>query len=59
MSDQLKAGIKRRALELGFTDVGIVGAESTAHRDFYESWLERGHHGEMGYLAREDSRARR
>jgi epoxyqueuosine reductase len=59
MSDQLRAGIKRRALELGFTDVGIVGAGPTDHREFYERWLERGHHGEMGYLAREDSRARR
>ncbi len=59
MHASLEAGIKKKALELGFTDVGVVGPGATEHRGFYEGWIGKGHHGEMGYLSRDDSRARR
>ncbi len=51
--------IKRRAAELGFELVGIAPAERPTHADFYLEWLERGHAGEMAYLARPDAVERR
>jgi len=53
------AAIKARARELGFELVGIAPAERPPHADFYLDWLERGYHGEMAYLAREDAVRRR
>jgi epoxyqueuosine reductase len=55
----VSASIKRRALELGFDLIGIAPAEKPAHAEFYLEWLERGHAGEMAYLARADAVARR
>jgi epoxyqueuosine reductase len=53
------AALLGRAREEGFALAGITGVERSAHIDFYRSWLEAGHHGEMGYLARPDSLRRR
>jgi epoxyqueuosine reductase len=55
----LSASISRRARELGFDLIGIAPAERPAHAGFYLEWLERGHAGEMAYLARADAVARR
>jgi epoxyqueuosine reductase len=49
----------RRAHDEGFALAGITSVEPSAHIDFYRSWIEAGHHGEMGYLARPDSLRRR
>jgi len=51
--------LKRRALSLGFDAVGIAPADPPAHAAWYREWLERGWHGAMGYLAREDAVRRR
>lgn len=56
---RLAAGIRRRAVEVGFDLVGITTAEPTTHGPRYGAWLDHGHHGAMGYLAREDAAARR
>ena len=46
--------IKQRALFEGFNKVGIVGAESLADEGRrLKEWLARGHHGEMGWMARD------
>ncbi len=55
----LEARIKARARELGFDDTGIARLGPSDHAVFYRSWLAAGHHGEMGYLAREDAVERR
>jgi epoxyqueuosine reductase len=55
----VSASIRRRARELGFDLIGIAPAERPAHAGFYLEWLERGHAGEMAYLARADAVARR
>jgi epoxyqueuosine reductase len=47
----LTARIKARALELGFSAVGVTPADPPPHWAFYVDWLERGCAGEMGYLA--------
>jgi epoxyqueuosine reductase len=51
--------IRRRAVELGFTDVGIIPAAPSPHLDAYVRWIEAGMHGTMGYLARPDRQLRR
>ncbi len=54
-----RAGIRTRALALGFDAVGFAGAElgETARRNLAE-YLARGYHGDMGWLAkRTDERA--
>jgi epoxyqueuosine reductase len=55
----IEAALEARARQEGFSLFGIVRAESTEHMPFYRDWLDRGRHGGMGYLAREDSIARR
>jgi epoxyqueuosine reductase len=50
----LAENIKQRALFEGFNKVGIVGAatlEDEGRR--LQEWLARGHHGEMGWMARD------
>jgi epoxyqueuosine reductase len=36
-----------------------VAPDPSRHMDLYRSWIASGHHGEMGYLSRDDSVARR
>ena len=58
-AERLEDGLRARARELGFTLFGIADAAPSGHMPFYRSWIERGHHGEMTYLAREESLRRR
>ncbi len=55
----LSEGLKREAVRRGLSLVGIVSPEQSRHGGFYRSWLQRDLHGEMAYLAREDSIVRR
>lgn len=55
----LRDAIRAAGLELGFERVGFAPAEEPVHADAYLRWLERGWHGEMGYMAREDAVRRR
>jgi epoxyqueuosine reductase len=48
--------IKAEAHRLGFALAGITTPDPPPHIPAYESWLEAGRHGEMGYLAAEDAR---
>lgn len=56
---RLTAVVKTEARRLGFELVGVTRADPPPHLDVYESWLDRGRHGEMGYLATERNRTRR
>lgn len=48
------ADIKSKALELGFTSVGIVPAECLeAEGERLREWLDRGYHGTMAWMERE------
>lgn len=51
--------LRREAERLGFSGVGITTPDPSTHLDAYRRWLDAGHHGEMGYLARPDAVARR
>jgi epoxyqueuosine reductase len=51
--------LKEQAAALGFSLCGITAADATDHMAFYRAWVDQGKHGEMAYLAREDSLARR
>jgi len=56
---ELASTLKARVREEGFSLAGIVNAEPSLHMGFYRAWLEAGHHGQMGYLARPDAVRRR
>lgn len=43
--------IKLWARELGFQDAGITSIDLSEHETYLKSWLAKGFHGEMGYLA--------
>ena len=55
----LTAQLRARAHDLGFALVGVTAPDPSGYMDFYRDWIESGYHGEMGYLAREDSIERR
>ncbi len=48
--------IKARAVELGFEQCGICRAVPSAFRTEFETWLQQGYHGGMGYMARNTER---
>jgi epoxyqueuosine reductase len=48
------AEVKERALQLGFSKVGIARAESlTEERSRLQKWIARGYHGEMKWMERD------
>ncbi len=55
----LSTAIKRQGQELGFQQVGVAGVELGEAESRFRSWLARGFHGEMGYLARHGSKRTR
>jgi epoxyqueuosine reductase len=46
----LAAAIKSRAIDLGFTLVGITSAQPPGHLDYFRQWLDTGSAGNMHYL---------
>ncbi len=55
----LKRRLRAAALGLGFDQVGFAPASEPPNAAAYLAWLERGWHGEMSYMAREDAVRRR
>lgn len=56
---ELREEIRAAARASGFQRCGLAPADRPDHASFYREWLERGWHGEMRYLAREDAVRRR
>jgi epoxyqueuosine reductase len=56
-SENLTSAIKAEAHRLGFGLVGVTSPESLPHADVFETWLDQGRQGEMGYLNSPRSRA--
>lgn len=50
--EELSESIKGEAHRLGFTLVGVAPAARPDTLSFLHDWLEKGMHGEMGYLSR-------
>jgi epoxyqueuosine reductase len=59
VSNDIKKTIKEKARQLGFVLAGVTTPEPPPHYSIFENWLAQGHHGRMGYLADDRSRARR
>ena len=59
MTRGLREKLEAEALRRGFSDVGIVQSAASEHLPFFRDWLDRGYHGRMEYLARDDALARR
>jgi epoxyqueuosine reductase len=55
----VRSRLEAHARDLGFTLFGISKPDASAHMSLYGQWLAEGRHGEMAYLGREDSVARR
>jgi epoxyqueuosine reductase len=58
MSD-LILELRDQAASLGFNGLGVSSAAPARRLDAYLNWIENGHHGEMGYMARQDRVERR
>ena len=58
-ASNLKERVREAALELGFDQAGFAPAAEPPNAEAYLAWLERGWHGEMSYMAREDAVRRR
>ncbi len=56
---KLKEELREEVLRLGLDRLGVTTAEPARTLGKYKEWLDRGFHGEMGYLAREDRLIRR
>ena len=51
--NRVKAAIREQAAALGFDALGIARAETLeSHQPLLSAYLEKGHHGKMGYMAR-------
>lgn len=59
MTQELKQAIKNKARQLGFILAGVTTPEPPPHYSTFESWLAKGYHGTMSYLATDRARARR
>lgn len=51
MSEDPSAFVLEKARDLGFVRAGITGIEAPERYAAYQSWLERGDHGDMDYMA--------
>lgn len=51
--------IKTWGRELGFQQVGITDTELSAHEAHLDAWLEKGYHGEMGFMAKHGTKRTR
>ncbi len=51
--------VKQRALNLGFSMVGITTPDPPQHHETYRRWIGQNRHADMSYLAREDAIAKR
>jgi len=56
---RLREAIRTAGLDCGFDQVGFAPAEAPLHAGAFLDWIEAGHHGEMGYMARDDAVRRR
>lgn len=59
MADTLKQSILTEAHRLGFFLAGVTTPDPPPHFPTFENWLAQGRHAAMGWLASENSRARR
>ncbi len=50
--DALAATVHALAAELGFSGLGVSGLDLAVAEQRLETWLARGYHGEMGWMAR-------
>ena len=48
----LARDIKSWSRALGFAETGITDTELSTEENFLQQWLQRGHHGDMDYMAR-------
>lgn len=51
--------VKTWGRELGFQQVGITDTELSTHEAHLDAWLEKGYHGEMGFMAKHGTKRTR
>ncbi|PAU72902.1 tRNA epoxyqueuosine(34) reductase QueG [Vreelandella alkaliphila] len=56
---RLAALIKTWGRELGFQQVGITDTQLAAHEKHLDTWLEKGHHGDMSFMAKHGTKRTR
>jgi epoxyqueuosine reductase len=59
VNEALKQAILNETSRLGFILAGVTTPDPPSHLSAFENWLAQGKHGTMGYLADQQSRARR
>ncbi len=56
---QLEQAIKDEASRLGLVLAGFTSVDPPPHLTAFEEWLANGRHGDMAYMARDDTRSKR
>ena len=51
-NQSLKANVQKIAQDLGFVECRIAPAVKAAHAEEYQTWVEKGMHGDMGWMER-------
>ena len=51
--DEITAGVKKLAMEVGFARAGIASVDADLHAERFRAWLAGGYHAEMAYMARD------
>ena len=57
--ENITRAVKKESRRQGFTLVGVTTPEPPPHLDFFNTWIEAGHHGNMKWMATERNLKRR
>lgn len=59
LPEQFLTNIRQWAAEFGFSQIAITNIDLSNHETYLQDWLDKDHHGEMGYMAKHGTKRSR